>query len=112
MPLIYGVFDTRDDAESARESLIRAGFEEGKVRAQSYRRAQYEHEDEGFMATVGHFFSDLFGSSDDPAGHGAEHVQRGGSVVVVDVDDESRLDQARSALASAGAVDIDRRTEA
>ena len=67
------------------------------------------------MAKVGHFFSNLFGGSDDDkdyAGHYAEHVRRGGSVVVVDVADESRLDEARSALASAGAVDIDRRTQA
>lgn len=120
MQSVIGVFDTREDAESARESLIRAGFDDGDVRVQSHRRVQgregsfegrAQEEDEGFMAKVGHFFSDLFGSGDD-AGHYAEHVRRGGSVVVVDVDDESRVDEARSALASAGAVDIDRRTKA
>lgn len=119
MQSVIGVFDTREDAESARESLIRAGFDEDDVRVQSHRSVRgdtqdREGEDEGFMAKVGHFFSDLFGGSDDDkyAGHYAEHVRRGGSVVVVDVDDDDRVDQARSALATAGAVDIDRRTEA
>lgn len=123
MQSVIGVFDTREDAESARESLIRAGFDEDDVRVQSHRSVQggaslgdrTGGEEEGFMAKVGHFFSNLFGGSDDDkdyAGHYAEHVRRGGSVVVVDVADESRLDEARSALASAGAVDIDRRTQA
>lgn len=125
MQSVIGVFDTQDDAESARESLIRAGFDEDDVRVQSHRSIEDQggslqsrsgEEDEGFMARVGHFFSDLFGGSDDDtsryAGHYAEHVRRGGSVVVVDVEDESRVDEARSALATAGAVDIDRRTEA
>lgn len=120
MQSVIGVFDTQEDAESARESLIRAGFDEDDVRVQSHRSVRAdtedrsEDEDEGFMAKVGHFFSDLFGGSDDDkyAGHYAEHVRRGGSVVVVDVEDEDRVDAARSALATAGAVDIDRRTEA
>lgn len=117
MQSVIGVFDTQEDANSARESLIRAGFDEEDVRVQSHRSVRgdtqdREDEDEGFMAKVGHFFRDLFGGSDDSAGHYAEHVRRGGSVVVVDVDDEDRVEEARSALASAGAVDIDRRTEA
>lgn len=125
MQSVIGVFDTQEDAESARESLLRAGFDEEDVRVQSHRSiddqdgsvpSRRDDEDEGIMARVGHFFSDLFGSSDDDtgryAGHYAEHVRRGGSVVVVDVDDESRVDAARSALATAGAVDIDLRTEA
>lgn len=123
MQSVIGVFDTQEDAESARESLVRAGFDDDDVRVQSHRSIEdrdsraggVESEDEGFMARVGHFFSNLFGGSDDDssryAGHYAEHVRRGGSVVVVDVEDESRIDAARSALASAGAVDIDRRTE-
>ncbi len=124
MQSVIGVFDTREDAELARESLLRAGFDEDDVRVQSHRsledsgslQGRSDEQDEGFMARVGHFFSDLFGGSDDDdnryAGHYAEHVRRGGSVVVVDVGDESRVDEARAALASAGAVDIDRRTEA
>lgn len=124
MQSVIGVFDTREDAELARESLVRAGFDEDDVRVQSHRsvddsdgssQSRSEEEDEGFMARVGHFFSDLFGSDDDSsryAGHYAEHVRRGGSVVVVDVDDEDRVNEARAALASAGAVDIDSRTEA
>ncbi len=117
MQSVIGVFDSQEDAESARESLIRAGFDEADVRVQSQRSLQdrdgelRSEEDEGFMARVGNFFSELFGGGDDDAGHYAEHVRRGGSVVVVDVEDDSRVDAARSALATAGAVDIDRRTE-
>lgn len=125
MPSVIGVFDTQDDAESARDSLIGAGFDKDNVRVQSHRslenqstglQDQSKADDEGFMARVGHFFSDLFGGSNHDghryAGHYAEHVRRGGSVVVVHVADENRVDAARSALATAGAVDIDRRTEA
>ena len=64
------------------------------------------------MAGVGRFFGDLFGSDDTgQAGHYSEAVRRGSSVLTVTLMDDSRVEQARAALAAAGAVDIDKRTE-
>lgn len=123
MQTVIGVFDTVDQAERARESLLDAGFDESGVRVQSQAAMQGEGEaasrltstggsgsHEGFMASVGRFFSNLFGSQDEHAGHYAEAVRRGSSVVVVTADD-SRVEIARATLAATGAVDIDKRTE-
>jgi stress response protein YsnF len=121
MQTVVGVFDTVDDAEMARNELVRAGFDESSVQVQSHAdESSYQSstggqtrsaDGEGFMASVSHFFKDLFGGEDEHAGHYSEHVRRGGSVVAVTVSDESKVEAARSALAAAGAVDIDKRTE-
>ena len=117
MQTVVGVFDSVDDAERARESVLRAGFDGSSVRvqAQSVRQGGESvattRADDGVMASIGRFFSDLFGDQDEHAGHYSEAVRRGGSVVVVMVSDESQVDGARAALASAGAVDIDKRAD-
>jgi len=125
MQTVVGVFDTVQEAQSARESLISDGFDPGSVAVQANTSALAEGDQaatgstygdgtgEGFMASVGRFFNNLFGGDDsEHAGHYAEAVRRGSAVVAVTVADESRVEAARTALASAGAVDIDRRTEA
>lgn len=126
MQTVVGVFDTVDEAERARESLLDAGFDDSAVRVQSQAQAlqgwnesastsstgsRTGDTDEGFMASVGRFFSNMFRSSDEHAGHYSEAVRRGSSVVVV-MADEGRVETARATLAAAGAVDIDKRTEA
>ncbi|MDB5884590.1 MAG: hypothetical protein JWR74_761 [Polaromonas sp.] len=131
MQTVVGVFDTVDDAQSARESLLDMGFDSSEVRVQSNTgtqgsdtltttdstitgssRSASSHEDEGFMAGIGRFFGDLFGSDNsEHAGHYSEAVRRGSTVVAVTVNDPDRVEQARSALAAAGAVDIDKRSE-
>lgn len=126
MQTVVGVFDTVDEAERARESLLDAGFDDSAVRVQSQAQAlqgwnesasssstgsRTGDTDEGFMASVGRFFSNMFRSSDEHAGHYSEAVRRGSSVVVVTAD-EGRVETARATLAAAGAVDIDKRTEA
>jgi stress response protein YsnF len=121
MQTVVGVFDTVDDAEFARVELARVGFDESSVRVQSHaEESSYQSSNtgrtdaaggEGFMASVSHFFKDLFGAEDEHTGHYSEHVRRGGSVVAVTVSDESKVEAARAALAAAGAVDIDKRAE-
>jgi len=119
MQTVVGVFDSVDDAERARESVLRAGFDSNSVRVQAHPVRQggdsvaaASHADDGVMASIGRFFADLFGDEDEHAGHYSEAVRRGGSVVVVTVTDKSQVDGARAALASAGAVDIDKRADA
>lgn len=116
---VVGVFQTRVQAERARQELIGQGFAESEVRVQSNpsdvddgaastSSRSAAPEDEGFMAGVGRFFSDLFGGDGaDDAGNYAEAVRRGSAVVALQVADESRAREAQRALAAAGAVDID-----
>lgn len=115
MQTVAGVFDSVDDAERARESILRAGFDKNLVRVQTQPIRQSSDSvavaDDGVMASIGRFFIDLFGTDNAHASHYSEAVRRGGSVVVVTVHDESRVESARAALAAAGAVDIDKRVE-
>ena len=133
MQTVVGVFDTTDDAENARESLLDSGFDASDIKMQANPAMQQgdrltttgstitgspdsssssSQQDEGFLSGVGRFFSDLFGGDDkENAGHYSEAVRRGGTVVAVTVADEVRAEQARAMLASAGAVDIDKRAE-
>jgi stress response protein YsnF len=122
MQTVIGVFDTVDEAQRARESLVDAGFDESAVQVRSQSALQgrdddvsttsrTSNSDEGFMASIGHFFSKLFGGEQEEVGHYSEAVRRGSSVVAVTLPDESRVEQARATLAAAGAVDIDKRIE-
>ena len=128
MQTIVGVFDTFDEAQEARDALVDSGFDASEVRLQSNPATQSSDtltttdrtitgttrtgEDEGFMAGIGRFFGDLFGSDNtEHAGNYSEAVRRGSTVVAVTVADQSRVEQARSLLAAAGAVDIDKRTD-
>lgn len=130
MQTVIGVFDSMEEAQNARESLLTAGFDASELRVKSSSEADQAgtssgnsssssmsdsastNRDDGFMAGVGRFFGDLFGSdNNEQAGHYSEAVRRGSAVLTVTLQDDSRVEQARSALASAGAVDIDKRTE-
>ena len=128
MQTVVGVFDTVDEAQRARDALVDSDFDASEVRVQSNPAAQSGEtltttdrtitgtsrngEEEGFMASIGHFFSNLFGSDDNEhAGHYSEAVRRGSTVVAVTVSEPNRVEQARSILSAAGAVDIDKRTE-
>jgi uncharacterized protein (TIGR02271 family) len=71
-----------------------------------------DRDDTGFMASVRHFFAELFGDAEhDHAGNYAEAVRRGGAVLTVEAD-QSRIEEARDALNGAGAIDIDERVSA
>lgn len=123
---VIGVFDTYDHAERAKQQLIARGFSANDVQVRAHgadlggtsttgttsgattTTTTGEH-DVGFMDSVRNFFSDLFGTDADDAGHYSEAVRRGGAVVAVTVADETRIDSAREALAATGAVDIEKR---
>ena len=130
MQTVVGVFDTPNEAQDASEVLLDSGFNASEVRLQSNPAAQASdtvtttdrtitgtgtdarHEDEGFMAGIGRFFSDLFSSDDtEHAGHYSEAVRRGSTVLTVTVAEPGRVEEVRSILAAAGAVDIDKRSE-
>jgi hypothetical protein len=91
-------FDDRARAEQAMEGLLRAGFARHDVHIE--HRHQDSEGDRGVLSSFGHFFASLLGR-DNPSGHAdtyAQHVERGGYVVVVDADDASQAQRARTLL--------------
>jgi uncharacterized protein (TIGR02271 family) len=126
---VIGVFDTYNHAEQARQELITRGFSANDVQVQAHTAdtassmtgsttsttstsstsSTTTGHDVGFMESVRNFFGDLFGPDQEDTGHYSEAVRRGGAVVAVTVSDDSRVDSAREALASVGAIDIEKR---
>jgi len=124
---VVGVFNSHEAAERAAEELSRQGIERSAMQikatesgretssttpsgstSSSSATSSTSGEDTGVMASIRHFFAELFGDEDDDhAGHYAEAVRRGGAVLTVEAD-ESRVDAVREALDRAGAIDIDR----
>jgi uncharacterized protein (TIGR02271 family) len=116
---VVGVFNSYDAAQRAADALSREGFDSSEVQIKGTGSAGASStssstsgasdgtgEGTGVMASIRHFFADLFGDDGDHAGHYTEAVRRGGAVVTVEVD-EVRLERARDVLDSAGAVDIE-----
>ena len=117
---VVGVFNSSEEARRARQELIANGFDEADLSLQSHPAdssggtlvSDQPENHEGFMASVRDFFSDLFGDADSTdAGHYAEAVRRGRAVLTVQARDGAAAQQAQSALASAGAVNLDALTE-
>lgn len=116
---VVGVFNSNEEAQRARQALIQNGFDDADVVVKSHAASTVagdsvttstssETRDEGFMASVGSFFSNLFGGDDsESTGHYSEAVRRGSSVVTVTVPDEATANRAQTALASCGAMNID-----
>jgi hypothetical protein len=113
-------FDDRARAEEARDALLRSGFarhdvhiEHKDLYGQGAGGLDIEHMEEGVgmrgvLSSYGHFFASLLGM-DDPSGRVdtyAQHVERGGYVVVVDADDETEADRARTMMQGLEARDV------
>jgi hypothetical protein len=122
---VVGVFDRHDAARRAATQLEDSGFgpdsvhiseEPGVPRSGGALTGTSQPpgtEESGWFAGLRSFLAEVFGSTGPEHQRHfdeyAEAVRRGGAVVKVDVDDESRIDAARSALVAAGAVDIEER---
>ena len=116
---VVGVFNSHEAAERAAETLAGQGFERSRMHVKSTgadstgtasattsTSTSQDGEGTGVMASIRHFFAELFGDEDEQSGHYTEAVRRGGAVLAVEVDD-SRIDAARDALMQCGAIDID-----
>lgn len=126
MYTVIGAFDDRQAAMRAVDTLVVRGFPRDAVDLQGRpstldptssthgeRGANAPREDEGFAAGVRHFFASLFGGGEDAsrAGLYSEAVRRGGSVVVVDANDETAAERAAEIMrASGGTIDLDERS--
>ncbi|WP_427912614.1 YsnF/AvaK domain-containing protein [Ramlibacter sp. MMS24-I3-19] len=123
MQTVIGAFDSQAQAQQAKERLIRDGFgrddvgiEPGdptpKPLAGTARDGDMDrHEPQG---RIGHFFAELFGTSDLHRHHSEtyqEAVRRGSYVVVVDAQDDAQAEKAATCLHEAGAINVDERVQ-
>jgi len=105
------VFDNRADAQSAKDALLAAGFARTDIRADDAAAAGTATDapgQHGVVASIRHFFADLFGS--DEAHKSApynEAVARGMFVVTVVTTSEGEIEGAAAIVERYGPVDID-----
>ncbi|HEX6794901.1 MAG TPA: DUF2382 domain-containing protein [Casimicrobiaceae bacterium] len=112
--VLVGVFDSKDQAETARRQLRDCGIAEDRI---TMRNAERGDETRTTSTTAdeeshGGFFARLFGLADDDESRSpvySEAVNRGNCVVVVDGIGDDRVDEAVSIMERNGAVDIDER---
>ena len=119
MNTVIGAFSDSNRAQEAMHELVDAGFPQHKVQVQSSSnsssndlaadKSRSDEENDGFMASVSHFFTNLFGGDThkNAAGNYSEAVKRGHAVVVVDIDDEAQAHKAQMIMQDMGALDID-----
>ena len=104
-------FDTHEQARQAQDALVAAGFARHDVHIEHKDAAEHrasndqwdgmEREvavDRGVLSSFGHFFASLFGRDDGTADTYADHVERGGHVVVVDARDDAEAQRAEALL--------------
>ena len=110
---VVGVFDRFASAQQAADLLKQRGIDASDIQITGTGQAgdtpvRAEREESSLLDRIRNFFS---GTTDDDVEVSAysEAVRRGGAVVKVQVEDEPRIELAREALESAGAVDIDER---
>jgi uncharacterized protein (TIGR02271 family) len=120
---VVGVFDRRASAQRAVQVLADSGFGPHSVHITdesdaglgdaAVTRGSESGTDETLTGKIRHFFSDLFGPDDDrELTQYSQALRQGCAVVKVEVEEEARVDVAREALVSAGAVDIEEQAAA
>ena len=107
---ITALFDSRSDAEAAKERLKAARVDADHVHlhdksSTGYRESGYtSHQDRGFWDSV----KNAFAPDEDRHAY-EEGVRRGGTLLTADVDDD-RVDEAVRVLEEANSIDIDDRS--
>jgi uncharacterized protein (TIGR02271 family) len=119
MHTVICAFDDRHEAQRAMERLIERGFRREMIHLQSGHSGTSSgttataEESHGFFHNIAEMFRDLFGTDDTrgEAGHYAEAVRRGGTVLVVDAVDEQEAERAESVMSEmGGTIDMEERT--
>lgn len=125
MQTVLSAFENQQTAQQAMDRLIKSGFSRQNVHLEAGQAGQTggdaamlaaqsnsSGEDSGFMASVGNFFTNLFGGSDSHhAGTYSEAVRRGNTVVAVDVMNEEEEERAADIMEECGAFDVDKHAE-
>jgi uncharacterized protein (TIGR02271 family) len=116
------VFDNRSDAQNAMDELLASGFTSTDVNVSSAdptgqtnsltgtsERANDAHE-EGFGASIKHFFTSLFGSdNDEHVSRYSDVVSRGHHVLTLVTQSEPEVERAADIIERFGPVDLDER---
>ncbi len=107
---ITGMFDSRVEAERARDALTALGIDAGRVRLHTVESgtaattgASTGREDRGFLSSL----ADLFVPDEDRATYG-EGLRRGHVLVSAEVED-AHVDRAMDIMEEHGAMDLDSR---
>ncbi|HWJ94873.1 MAG TPA: YsnF/AvaK domain-containing protein, partial [Telluria sp.] len=119
---LIAVFDNRADAEHAMDELLASGFSRQDVQiskgdptgitdsvtGRSTSATDTDQQDEGFGASIRHFFSDIFGT--DNSTHTQKYsdaVSRGHHVLTLTTESEPEVERAADIVERHGPVDID-----
>lgn len=103
---VVGLFDDRDDAESAMEDLIDGGFIKDNIDLSNRRAAGAEAENEGIGDRISNFFSSLFGGDDATARNYTYAAQDAEAILTVQADSDERAKLAQDILDRNGAMDV------
>ncbi|EMR03563.1 YsnF/AvaK domain-containing protein [Cesiribacter andamanensis] len=97
---VVALFDKPDQAQDAVQALLNQGIKREHIDVHA-RRASADKDDD--HSSIGNFFRNLFGSSDDATNH--TEVARRNSVVTVHAQDKREAQQAAAILDQFGALD-------
>ena len=117
MQTISGTFNHRQTAQRAVDQLLARGFTNASIHLQTRATSDRPDADtptgRGMIVSVGNFFSNLFGESEEKehAGNDVEAGRRGSSVVAVDTSDDSQVQMAESIMGQLGTINVDNRAE-
>lgn len=117
---LAAVFDNREAAEKARQKLISSGYDSDKIRlndtssdysgAPSASAIDTSRNDDGFVASIKHFFTDMFGSHEDRHVY-ADAVARGKVVLTLSGASDAEFDRASDIVEDFGPINIDEHAE-
>jgi stress response protein YsnF len=103
---VVGLFDDREDAQSAMKDLIDGGFIKDTIDLSNRRSADAETDNEGIGDKISNFFSSLFSSDDATARNYTYAAQDAEAILTVQADSDERAKLAQDILDRNGAMDV------
>src|SRR5450830_1353331 len=117
---LAAVFDKRESAEQARQKLISSGYASEQIRLNdsssdysgtpSASAIDTSRNDDGVVASIKHFFTDMFGSHADRHVY-AQAVARGHVVLTLSGASDADIDRATDIVEDFGPINIDEQGE-
>ena len=117
---LAAVFDKRESAEQARQKLISSGYASEQIRlndsssdysgAPAASAIDTSRDDDGFVASIKHFFTDMFGSHADRHVY-AEAIARGHVVLTLSGASDADIERASDIVEDFGPINIDEHGE-
>lgn len=113
---LVAVFENRTDAQSALTEMLATGFNRANIRLNDDTSGATEstgstgstnEHDEGFGASIGHFFKGLFGDDTSDEHKYSTAITRGHYVLTVTAKDEDEVERAAGIAERFNSVDID-----